>query len=94
MEKSTHSKEYGVLCAKMREIREAAGLSQRELAARLDLPHSWIAKVECGERRLDIVEFYWLVSACEQQPGETFNKLISQFESLSRRQTNRGSRKR
>jgi hypothetical protein len=34
------------------------------LAARLKVPHSWVAKVENGERRIDLVEFCWFVEAC------------------------------
>ena len=40
--------------------RTHAGLTQRELAARLEQPASYVGKVETGERRLDFVEFvYW-----------------------------------
>lgn len=64
MQKSTHTKEYKALRAELRAIREKAGLSQRELASKLSVPHSWVAKVEAGERRIDVVELAWLVSAC------------------------------
>lgn len=37
--------------------RRAAGVSQQELANRLKRPQSFVAKVEGGERRLDVVEF-------------------------------------
>ncbi len=39
------------------EARKAAGLTQRELAARLGRPYSVIANIERGERRIDVVEF-------------------------------------
>jgi transcriptional regulator with XRE-family HTH domain len=39
------------------EARKAAGLTQRELAARLGRPYSVVANIERGERRIDIVEF-------------------------------------
>ena len=45
-------------------MRTRAGLSQRGLAARLGVPHSWVAKVESGERRLDVVEFMEFAQAC------------------------------
>jgi transcriptional regulator with XRE-family HTH domain len=42
--------------------REAAGLSQRALAARLKRSPSYISKFEAAERRLEICEF---VDVCE-----------------------------
>ena len=42
--------------AKLREAREAAGLTQRELAARLGKPPSFPHKAETAERELNIVE--------------------------------------
>ncbi len=64
MRKSTHSREHNRLRAVLREIRTGAGLSQRALAQKLRLPHTWVAKVESGERRLDLIEFGWFCTAC------------------------------
>ncbi len=47
----------------LRKSREDAGLSQRAVAARLGVSPSWVAKVELGERRLDVVEFVRLTRA-------------------------------
>jgi transcriptional regulator with XRE-family HTH domain len=63
----------------LRDLRAAAELSQRELAARLKVPHSWIAKVESGERRIDFVELYWYAVACGAEPRVTLGKLLEQF---------------
>ena len=38
------------------EARQAAGLTQAELAARLRRPQSYVSKYESGERRLDVIE--------------------------------------
>jgi len=75
MQKSVHTKEYKALRAELRAIRERAGLTQRDLAAKLKVPHSWVAKVEAGERRIDVVEFGWLVTACGQEPADVFARL-------------------
>ena len=64
MLKSTHTEAYVVLRARLAAMRANAGLSQRELAAKLDVPHSWIAKVESGERRIDLIEFSLFCEAC------------------------------
>lgn len=41
----------------LREAREKKGLTMRDVASIMKLPHSWIGKVESGDRRLDVVEF-------------------------------------
>lgn len=38
------------------EARVSAGMTQRELSARLGFPQSYVSKYENGERRLDLVE--------------------------------------
>jgi transcriptional regulator with XRE-family HTH domain len=64
MRKSTHTPEYAALRERLAAIRAGAGLSQRQVAAAMRLPHSWVAKVESGERRIDLVEFGWFCRAC------------------------------
>jgi hypothetical protein len=54
-------------------------LSQRELAATLLVPHSWVAKVESGERRIDLVEFGWFVAACGGDPAAVSRNLFRTF---------------
>ncbi len=48
--------------------REAQGLSMRDLALRLDKPHTYIHKVEQGDRRLDVVEYLWYCEALGISP--------------------------
>jgi transcriptional regulator with XRE-family HTH domain len=79
MEKSVHTSEYASLLAVIRRLRDEAGLSQRDLAAKLNVAPSWVAKVEGGERRLDVVEFYWLVSACRGDAAAILESLCGQF---------------
>ena len=38
------------------ETRKARGVTQQQLADRLDRPQSYVAKIETGERRMDVVE--------------------------------------
>ncbi|MCI0681066.1 MAG: helix-turn-helix domain-containing protein [Gemmataceae bacterium] len=64
MEKSTHTPEYALVRAELKAARESAKLTQRALAERLGVPHSWIAKVEAGERRIDVVELCRYLQAC------------------------------
>lgn len=56
MDKSIYSAEYQRLCALLRELRQEAGLTQVDVAERLDEPQSFVSKYESGERRLDVIE--------------------------------------
>jgi transcriptional regulator with XRE-family HTH domain len=57
MRKSVHSKEYKVLTGLLAAARKRADLTQQEVADSLGRHQSFMAKVESGERRIDIVEF-------------------------------------
>ncbi len=56
MEKSVTSEGYKVLLACLKEAREGAGLTQADVAERLDMSQSQVSKCERGERRLDVIE--------------------------------------
>jgi transcriptional regulator with XRE-family HTH domain len=56
VDKSIYSAEYQRLCALLRELRQEAGLTQVDVAERLDEPQSFVSKYESGERRLDVIE--------------------------------------
>ena len=47
---------YELLRTFLKRARDAKGLSQAEVAAKLDVPQSYVSKYETGERRLDLVE--------------------------------------
>lgn len=51
-------------------VRTSAGLSQRDLAARIGKPRSFVSKVENRERRLDIVEFLAISDGLGIKPDE------------------------
>jgi len=74
MTRSIHKAAYGDLREKLRTLRTKAGLSQRALATRLGVPHSWVAKVESGERRLDVVEFTEFAQACGANASKAFEE--------------------
>lgn len=69
--KTIHSAEYRALLGWLREQRQSRGMTMRDVAAKLDLPHSWICKVETGERRLDVCEYFALCQAigCDFHEG-------------------------
>ena len=45
------------MCRALVDARIRAGLSQQELAAKLKRHQSFVARLESGERRIDVVEF-------------------------------------
>ncbi len=47
---------YRLFLTRLREARQAAGLTQTDVAAKLRRPQSFISKCESGERRVDVVE--------------------------------------
>jgi transcriptional regulator with XRE-family HTH domain len=55
-EKSIYSADQECLQRLLRNVRQAAGLNQTQLAAQLDRPQSFVSKVESGERRMDVLE--------------------------------------
>ena len=56
MTKSIYTKEYRKVIEKLKKARQEAGLTQVEVARKLNKPQSYISKIERGERRLDIIE--------------------------------------
>jgi len=64
MRKTIHTPEYVMIRDILRAVRRKAGLSQRDIAARLKVLPSWVAKVELMERRVDIVELVRILHAC------------------------------
>ena len=56
MSKSVYSKEYKEIIECLKKARINAGLSQQEVADKLNKPQSYISKIESGERRLDVAE--------------------------------------
>lgn len=51
------------------ETRKITGMTQQDLARELGRPQSFIAKVETGERRLDVVEFIEWFTALKVDPA-------------------------
>jgi predicted transcriptional regulator len=73
--KSVHSAEQTAFCALLRQARRKAGFTQQELASRLGKPQSFIAKIEVGERRLDVVEFLAVMRAIDGNPARFIRAL-------------------
>ena len=56
MPKSTHTIDYKMTINRLKKVRLELGLKQKDVSDKLGKPQSFISKIECGERRLDIAE--------------------------------------
>lgn len=63
MGRTLRSPGHLALMAALKQARLDAGLTQTELADRLERPQSFVAKYENGERKVEVVEFVQIVSA-------------------------------
>lgn len=68
MPKSIYSERHELLCELLTNARLEANLTQQTVADRLGQPQSYIAKIEGGERRLDVIEFIELCEQIETDP--------------------------
>lgn len=73
MQKTIYSPEYANLLKWLRTQRQEKGLTMRELGEKMQIHHSWIGKVEQGERRLDVVEYLRICDALNIDPHEGLN---------------------
>jgi transcriptional regulator with XRE-family HTH domain len=72
---SAFSRQYERFRTALIEARQAASLTQVELAAKLKRPQSFVSKYERGERRLDVVEFLDVARALKLDPAATLAKI-------------------
>jgi hypothetical protein len=63
MAKYLRTSRHKALLSALTKARTKAGLTQRELAHRLDRAHSFVGKIESGERQLNVLEFCDYASA-------------------------------
>ncbi len=82
MEKSVFTQHYAALREKIRTMRKAAGITQRELASRLKTVQTVVARMEQGQRRMDMIEFYWVCRALKNDPKKKANEVFDECLAL------------
>ena len=77
--KHLRSPKHRALIAAIAEARHAAGLTQRQLAAKLKRSNSFIWKLEAGERQLNVLELIEIAKTL----GVKASDLIAKIEGSS-----------
>ncbi len=81
--KSIYSPAYRALLVWLRSQRTANSLTLREVGARVGQPHTWVGKVETGERRIDVAEYVRLCQAIGAEPGRGIAVVKAAIESYN-----------
>jgi len=76
MDREKWSARQVLLLESIKNIRKESGLTQVELANKLQRPQSYISKYEKGERRLDLIELSEICKAC----GVSLSKFVQILE--------------
>ena len=77
MAQRRHSRRHRALIAVLIEAREKAGMSQREVSAKLRRPVNFAHVVENGERMLSAVEFPDYAVAIGLTPAELVERMLT-----------------
>ena len=76
LRKTLRTRGHHTLIRVLVAARQSAGLSQRDLAARLKRPHSFVGRMEAGERRIDVIEFIEIARVMDIDPRQLFAKVL------------------
>ena len=76
---SVRTAEYDALLAVLKAARKSGNVTQRDLSLRMGKSFSYVAKIEKGTRRIDVVEFINLASNLGIDPNELFSRVTDQI---------------
>jgi transcriptional regulator with XRE-family HTH domain len=78
MEKTLTSKAHAKLVRMLIDKRESASVTQTELARRLGEYQSFVARLESGQRRVDVVELIELARALNFDAADVIEELMQE----------------
>lgn len=87
--KTIYGQAYETLIKRLKEARNAAGLTQTTLACRLGYPQSFVSKFEAQERRLDPIEYLKIALAIGIDPYIPLKECEEYLKVTPRPQTRR-----
>jgi transcriptional regulator with XRE-family HTH domain len=82
MPASMHNPAADLLANTVVELRKRAGMNQRELAAALGREQNYVARIETGQRRLDLIEWVQILWALGAEPEREVIGIIRQVSPL------------
>lgn len=83
MPKSVFTPAYAILLETLVETRRRAGMTQAQLAEKLKRPQPFVSYIERGERRIDVIEFYVIMTALGADPEDVFRDLIARLPAIA-----------
>lgn len=74
--KTIYQDRYQFLIEMLIKVRKDRGLTQAQLAKKLDKPQSYIAKIEARDRKLDVLEFVVLCETLTVSPCDVLQVIL------------------
>ena len=81
MTRSIYTDEMLALQDWLKSQRKSQNLTMHNHATRMARPHSFIYKVEQGERRLDVIEYIWYCTALGVDPHTGIDAVLNKSSS-------------
>ncbi|WP_420797700.1 MULTISPECIES: helix-turn-helix domain-containing protein [Pasteurellaceae] len=75
--KTIYKEKYQKIIQCLISTRKKQGITQQQIANKLNKPQSYIAKIERCERKLDILEFIELCEAMNTSPITILQKFVN-----------------
>ena len=82
MPASMHNPAADLLAQTVVELRAATGMNQRDLAALLGREQNYVARIETGQRRVDLIEWIQILRVLGVNPEQEIARIVRQVSPL------------